>query len=383
MGYTRISSPASEEQQPEVRQPGLRLPLHISLFVLTFISMIMAGAFWIGKNPLEISNWVYGLTYAVLLMVFLSAHEFGHYIAARIHKVDATLPFYIPFPFLFLNPFGTMGAVIRTRSPIPSRRALFDIGVAGPIAGFVVCLIILVVGFITLPGKEYLYTIHPEYMSTGGKIPIWGMHFGDNLIFSALASFLSNPKSFLPPMNEIYHYPFLCVGWFGLFVTSLNLLPIGQLDGGHITYAMFGHKHRVISRIVWWTLVVLGTGSFLGVFHDLLKPDHPDKLFTFFQSMFLPVLNGLRSIVPWLFNGWFGWLVWALITRTLIKLDHPPVPDSRPLDTRRMAIGWVAILIFVGSVSYNGIYFIDGPSQPPTPSDTIVQQAEMSMILPE
>ena len=119
MGYTRISSPAGEEQQLEVHRPKQRLLLHLFLFVFSFVSTMMAGAFWVGKDPFEVSNWAHGLTYAILLITFLSAHEFGHYIAARIHKVDATLPFYIPFPFLFLNPFGTMGAVIRTRSPIP------------------------------------------------------------------------------------------------------------------------------------------------------------------------------------------------------------------------------------------------------------------------
>ena len=344
--------------------------------------MLMAGAFWVGKNPFEISNWIYGMTYAVLLITFLSAHEFGHYIAARLHKVDATLPFYIPFPFIMLNPFGTMGAVIRTRSPIPSRKALFDIGVAGPLAGFAVCLVILLIGFITLPGKEYLYTIHPEYLILGGRVPIWGMYFGDSIIFSAMAALFTNPSAFLPPMNEVYHYPFLCVGWFGLFVTSLNLLPIGQLDGGHIIYAMFGNKHRIVSRIVWWTLLILGTGSLLGWFHDIIKTDQPDSLYTFFQSIFLPLLDTLRKLAPWFFSAWFGWLIWALFTRLLIKLDHPPVPDQRPLGIGRTMVGWFSILIFIGSVSFSGIYFIDPPDRELERLRENTQRAEMLMHVP-
>lgn len=386
MGYTRLV-PTSEEQQQEVKSRGLRLPLHIALFAATFLSMLMAGAGWAGKNPYEISDWIHGLTYALLMITFLSAHEFGHYIAARIHKVDASLPFYIPFPFLLLNPFGTMGAVIRTRTAIPSKRALFDIGVAGPLAGFVVCIVILIVGFLTLPTRaefmNYIFNdIHAEqYKHLHGVLPEWGVHFGDNLIFAAFQALFTGPTRFMPPMNEMYHYPFLCVGWFGLFVTSLNLLPIGQLDGGHITYAMFGKHHRYIARIVWWILLALGFSALLGAFHDLIKVDSPDSLYTFFQSALLPVLDALKRTAPWVFDGWLGWLVWALITRTLIKLDHPPIYDTRPIGSTRMAIGWLAILVFVLSVSYNGIYEIIPSSS--TPSIDTAQPSEFVVIQPE
>lgn len=368
MGYTRIQASIHPSgQETEVPQPKQRLPLHIFLFVASFISMMMAGAWWMGKDFLEISNWQYGLTYAILLTTFLSTHEFGHYIAARLHKVDATLPFFIPFPLIFLNPFGTMGALIKTRSAIPSRKALFDIGVSGPLAGFVVCLVILVIGLATLPDASYIYQIHPEYINyvaTWGRMPVFGMYFGDTLLFSFLAKLFAPSGGFLPPMNEIYHYPFLCVGWFGMFVTALNLLPIGQLDGGHITYAMFGSRHRYIARIVWWTLLLIGTGAFLSMFYDAIQGDSPDSIYTFFQSIFLPVLGALKSAVPWFFAGWGGWLFWALFTRLFIRLDHPPVPDRNAIGPVRMAIGWLSMLIFVGTVSYNGIYFIE-----PTPTE--------------
>lgn len=222
--------------------------LHITLFIATFITCMIAGAQWQMKDASDINNWHYGITYAILLLTFLSAHEFGHYFASRIHKVDATLPFYIPVPFPEVL-FGTFGAVIKTRSPMNSKKALFDIGVAGPIAGFIVCIIFLIIGFSSLPPQEYIYTIHPNYLAHGGLIPLTGLHFGDNLLYMMFERIFSNPSVWIPPMNEMYHYPFLCVGWFGLFVTSLNLLPIGQLDGGHVIFTMFGFAQSRISRI--------------------------------------------------------------------------------------------------------------------------------------
>lgn len=369
MGYTRITPQHIPEQTEGKRKQ--KLPLHIALFVASFISMLMAGTQWAGKDFLDISNWQYGFTYAILLITFLSAHEFGHYFAARFHKVDATLPYFIPFPLLLFNPFGSMGAVIRTRTPIYTRKALFDIGVAGPLAGFVVCLIILVIGLLTLPDKSYIYQVHPEYLLLGGTIPKWGMYFGDTLLYSFLASVFGNSGGFLPPMNEIYHYPFLCVGWFGMFVTALNLLPIGQLDGGHITYAMFGRWHRYIARAAWWLIFIAGTGWWLNVFHDIIQTDQPDDIYTFFQSLLLPTLTTLKTLFPWWFASWGAWVFWALLVRFIVRLDHPPVPDTTPIGTTRMVIGWGAIAIFVLTISYNGLYEI-------APSETQKQQLQKS-----
>lgn len=206
----------------------------------------MAGVAWLNRDPMDIANFHLGLTYSILILTFLTFHEFGHYFAARIHKVDVTLPYYIPFPMI-LNPFGTMGAVIRMRQQVNSRKALFDIGIAGPIAGFIVAAGMLIYGMTHLPPFEYIYDIHPEYQTTG--VPTNGFAFGPNLLFIIFAKlFTSSPSVFLPPMNEIYHYPFLCVGWFGLLVTALNLLPVGQLDGGHIVYAIFKGKSKYVAR---------------------------------------------------------------------------------------------------------------------------------------
>lgn len=347
MGYTPVDA------QPSVRRPA-RLWVHITLFVLTFGSTMLAGAAWLGKDPQELTNGAYGLTYALLLMSFLTAHEFGHYIAARIHGVDTSLPYFLPMPYV---PFGTFGAFIRIREPIPSRRVLFDIGVAGPLAGVVVCLIILAIGFVTLPSVDYLYAIHPAYRSME-SIPTGGMYFGDNLIFAGMRAMLASDVAFMPPMNEIYHYPFLCVGWFGLFVTALNLLPIGQLDGGHVLYALIGRGQHTVARVIWWTMFSLGMLSLVATVREMYEAPSPEAFVIWIQHTIFPGLDVAMHAVPWLFTIGEGWLLWALILRFLVRIPHPVVPDDTPLDPRRIAIGWLAMAILVGSFAPRTIYFL-------------------------
>lgn len=336
--------------------------VNILLFLITFITCVIAGTFWSGSNPFSLSEWHNGMLYAVLILSFLSAHEFGHYFAARYHKVDVTLPFYIPFPFPFpgiLN-FGTFGAVIRTRDRIPTKKALFDIGVAGPLAGFVVCLGFLIYGFATLPGIEFIYHLHPEYLiNYNGQIPDIGLHFGKTLLYSGFEKIFANPNGFVPPMNEIYHYPFLNVGWFGLFVTTLNLLPMGQLDGGHISYAMFGEKHKIIAKIMWWILVVIGIGALLGLSYELLKFDYESTFMNNLKNFAFPILEIINNTVPIFFKGWFGWLIWAAIAKFFIKLYHPPIGDDMKLDSGRRIIGWLAFVILILSFSFTGIFMLE------------------------
>ncbi len=358
MGYTPLPEISEAVQTPSTAAMPQRWLLHVVLFVLTFASCMLAGAAWQGVSPdvLDPATWLSGWTYAALIMLFISAHEFGHYFAARFHGVDATLPFYIPMPFLNVMPFGTMGAIIRTRSPIASRKVLFDVGVAGPLAGFVVCILILIVGFVSLPDKSYLMRIHPEYETLfGGEIPDFGLRFGDTLAFGFLASIFAKGSGFLPPMNEIYHYPFLCVGWFGLFVTSLNLLPIGQLDGGHVVYAMFGRQQFRIARVVTAVLLAIGGMALIGELRPMMAQDSPDAIVIFLQGVFEPPLQWLESNAAWVFDGWVGWLFWAALTRFIFRFNHPPVEDPEPLDTKRMVLGWVAIAVFICSLSLNGI----------------------------
>lgn len=375
--FSSISRPSDNIPDEPATPKGSRFVTNVVLFILTFISVIIAGTAWSVKNPWEIENWQYGITYASLLMLFLTAHEFGHYIAARRHGVAASLPYFLPMPLIFLSPFGTFGAFIRTKSPILSRKALFDIGAAGPLAGFVVCLAILIIGLITLPPIDYLYSIHPDYRFLGGHLPQSGIRFGDTLLLPALQAIFSSSSGFIPPMNEIYHYPFLCVGWFGMFVTALNMLPFGQLDGGHVLYAMFGKYQRRIASVAWWLIVALGMGSVFADLSDLLRNNSPDAFYTFLQSVFTPTFEAIHRVAPWYFEGWNGWLFWALIGRFLIKLPHPPVEDDAPIGTPRMILGWLAILAFVVSFSYNGIMmngiFSDEPAKSGKTGTHVVQ----------
>lgn len=212
------------------------------------------------------------------------------------------------------------------QSPAKTKKALFDIGIAGPVAGFIAATAILVYGMTHLPPFEYIYSIHPEYQMTG--IPLSGdLAFGQTPIYWLLSKLLtSSPDVFLPPMNEMYHYPFLCVGWFGMLVTSLNLLPVGQLDGGHITYALFGSKHKIIARIFFTIMLVLG-----------LIGAAQAALWYFFD---IQILSGY---------GFLNWLIWSLLIFFVIKVDHPPVYDPEPIGLKRKLWGVFALFMFVCS----------------------------------
>lgn len=325
--------------------------LHIGLFLLTFFSTTIAGVLWLNKDPFDLNNFHLGLPYSVSIMFILTSHELGHYFAARHHKMDTTLPYFIPFPpipaliQLFGIFFGTFGAVIRIKSVIPSRKALFDVGSAGPICGFIASLIVLIYGFLNLPSPEFILSIHPDYDFTINAstnphgIPLV---FGDNLLMMGLRSLLTDPSTqFVPPMSEIYHYPFLCAGWFGLLVTALNLIPLGQLDGGHIVYAMFHKSYRKVTRIVFISLILLSLPAVL---------DSAIRIFLGF------LLNqDIGPIIPLAKYTSTAWLFWALIVYFILKIYHPPVPDETPIDDKRYALGWFCILMFILCVSLNPI----------------------------
>ncbi len=300
--------------------------IHIILFVITFITTLIAGMQWTtgSYGPYELSSFEKALPYTIAILLVLSLHEFGHYFAAKYHGVETTLPYYIPFPPIpfFLN-FGTMGAVIRTKSKIENNKAMFDIGIAGPLAGFVACLFLLIYGFTHLPDASYILSIHPDYFSPEYGENAIGLEFGDTLLFAFLRELLTDSKDFVPPMSEVYHYPYLIVGWFGLFVTAMNMIPVGQLDGGHIIYSMFGSKkHEAIASI---SMIILGVLGFLGLIDS-----------------FLEINAGI---------GWSGWLFWAFILFFVIKIKHPPVTEFKPLDPTRKIIGYLSLLILILSFS--------------------------------
>jgi len=313
----------SRQQDDKVKgKQKNRYLLHIGLFIITFITTTIAGVQWTTgqPGPYDINVLLKGLPYSITIILVITFHEFGHYFAAMYHRVSATLPFYIPFPPVpyFIN-FGTMGAVIRTRSRIYSRKAMFDIGVAGPIAGFIACMVILIYGFTQVPGVEYILSIHPDYFQPEYGQNSMNLVFGNSILFSALKEIFVAQSAFFPPMSEIYHYPYLCVGWFGLFITSMNMIPVGQLDGGHISYTMFGEENSYkVAVISFLFLFVLGIVGLVDSTMEL----------------------GLDI-------GWSGWLFWAIILYFIIRLKHPPVPDPVPLGKGRMILGYISFIIFI------------------------------------
>ncbi|MCP9438966.1 MAG: site-2 protease family protein [Nitrospira sp.] len=271
-----------------------RWTLPFGLFVLTCFTTLWAGAYQVYRGPARgpvdflLANpealWQ-GLPFAGALLFILVTHELGHYLLSRIHRVPASLPLFLPGPPHFI---GTFGAVIRIRGPIVSRLALFDIGVAGPLAGFLVAVAALIVGLklsIVVEGKAG-----------------FGLKLGEPLLLKFLAWLVIGP---IPADSDVVLHPIGFAAWFGLFVTSLNLLPIGQLDGGHVAYALWGRRQRTMALL------------------------------------FLPILFGLGVF------GWPGWFLWAFMAG-LWGIGHPPVMDpDTPLGPRRTLVGWIALAVFV------------------------------------
>ena len=299
---------------------------HLLLFLVTFVTTVIAGTEWVTgtMGPYDLESLMIGLPYSLSALFILATHEFGHYFAAKYHKVKATLPYFIPIPPIpqFFN-FGTMGAVIKTKSEIKTNKAMFDIGVAGPIAGFIASLIVLIYGFTHLPSVDYILAIHPDYfLPEYGKEAI-SLQFGNNLLFMFLQNLLTSSNEFIPPMTEVYHYPYLMTGWFGLLITAMNMIPVGQLDGGHIIYSMFGSKiQESVASISLIVLVILGVSGFVDV--------------SFEMNMGF---------------GWSGWLFWGLILFFIIKVKHPPVSYFEELDPTRKILGYFSLLILLVSFS--------------------------------
>ncbi len=313
-------------------------PLHLALFFLTVLTTLWAGAFW-GGHPVRLAplagmlkSLSVGIPYSASLLLFLTVHEFGHFFACMHHRVRATLPYYLPMPpFPSLLSLGTMGAVIKLKERMPGTNALFDIGIFGPVSGFAVCTGLLLYGFLHLPPADYITTLHPEYLSQGGiytPAPTGSLILGKNLLWLALEHLIA-PKN-LPPMTEMYHYPFLFSGWLGSLVTALNLLPVGQLDGGHLIYAMFGKKiHALTAKTFLLFITLLGFPALLELLLTILKPES--------VSLIPPIM------LQW---SWAGWMLWVFILVRLVGLSHPPTEDDFPLNIPRKISGWVTLAIF-------------------------------------
>lgn len=273
--------------RPPLERPKVLLPA--VLFLLTVLTTVAAGALQQGANIFSDPALLYkGVPFSASLLFILGTHEIGHFIASRRHGISTTLPTFIPGPPIPPLP-GTFGAVIRIKSPITTKSALVDIGAAGPLSGFIVAL------FVTAWGLDHSTVIHK-----GAAAGAMGL--GSSLIFQLL-SYITIGS--LPDNYEVMLNPVAFAGWFGMFVTAMNLIPVGQLDGGHLACAVLGRNHRIFSRIVVALLVVTGL------------------LF------------------------WFGWIVWAVLI-TLIGTDHPPVEDQHePMDKRRRLVCVAALAVFV------------------------------------
>jgi membrane-associated protease RseP (regulator of RpoE activity) len=293
--------------------------VNIALFLLTLLTTTMQGALsshgYNSMFPLQD-----GLSFSLPLMAILLCHEMGHYIAARIHKVPASLPYFVPLP-PGLGMFGTMGAVI-LQSRTSDRRKLIDIGAAGPLAGLVVAIPVLIVGL-------YLSTVQPlvgESIQEGNSILYAVMK---RLIFGA----------WLPGGGrDVVLHPTAMAGWAGLLVTMLNLLPMGQLDGGHIAFAYFGNRYGRASRLLQNLLPLLAVAVGLVVYADILAASQrlgPGVQVSPFQ------IAGNAGL-PW--GVWFVLL--ALLRRLSGGVDHPPV-DDRPLPVSRAGLFWMVFVTFV------------------------------------
>jgi len=396
--------------------------IHILLFLTTFATTTLAGAYWKGEQV--DSNWEYilsGLIFSITFLGILTIHEFGHYYFAKKYKLDVSLPYYIPFYLPGAPTIGTFGAFIRMKGQIKSRISIFDIGIAGPLTGFAAALILLIYGFATLPEKEYLYTIHPDYKQFGedyathvysydylkAKSDVYVnekytedslyyvthaatesdlkkpekvyetsftlMAIGDNLLLSFFKKVFAYQGDKIPNQFEFYRYPYLFAAYLALFFTALNLIPVGQLDGGHVIYGLFGHNtHKKIAGTFFTGFVtVAGIGLFktnpLDI--DFFSSTAADKLefvlvyggflYLAFSRMYVNYMNAILAavsvftiqlVIEFLLpdiTGYNGWMLYAFLIGRFLGVYHPPSIDERPLDTKRKVLGWFAVVVFI------------------------------------
>ncbi|WP_420575483.1 site-2 protease family protein [Ekhidna sp.] len=388
--------------------------IQLGLFIVTVITTTFAGAEWtIGKFVIMGMTWddfLFGFNFSIPFLLILTVHEFGHYFTARYHKINVTLPYYIPmwFGFIGMASIGTMGAFIRIKETIFSRVKYFDVGVSGPIAGFVLAIAFLIYGFQTLPETEYIYEIHPEYEVFGENFEermdgldtlilkkdlnpermayetlqdtidtgrAGAVFFGDNILMNLGRQYLAPDDRYVPSSKELMHYPVLLAAYLAFFFTALNLLPIGQLDGGHVLFGLFGAKnHAIISRVLftgflfyaglgWVTSADLANTSPEGIFDFVISiaiyivvvywsaysvfKQKRDRLL--YATVLFTVQFFVASTLK--VEGYTGWLLFSILIGRFIGVDHPPVVDNSPLTTGRKVLGWVALIIFILSFS--------------------------------
>ena len=309
--------PESGDGQPYYIPPPLprrdKLTRHVVLFLATLVSTSAVGGchylgFATGFKPqppipadqltsylttlfTDPTFYLNGLWYSLAVLTILGCHEMGHYLACRYYHVDASLPYFLPAP---LPLTGTLGAVIRIRQRIPSKVALFDIGIAGPIAGFVVTLPILYVGLM-------MSTVEP----LPAELPDTTVWLGEPLLFRAAAWMVFGDR---PPGTDINLHPMAFASWFGLLATALNLFPIGQLDGGHVAYAVFGRRSAILTVVMVTAAVAL----------------------------------------TWYSTSWLVWTILMLVMLLAMGPHHPPtLDDDARLDDTRLALAFFALVMLI------------------------------------
>ena len=361
--------------------PKLKIALvHGGLFLATFITATLAGAEWTYGRSVFMPDYSWqdffsGLPYSVSFLLILTVHEFGHYFMAVHHRIKTTLPFYIPLPPL---PFflGTLGALIRIKDSVRSKRQHFDIGIAGPLAGFIAALGILWYGFSHLPPPEYIFQFHPEYEQYGldyaqfvyrPELMAEGtadVIVGKNLLFLFFEKFVGDPAR-IPNVHEIMHYPLLFAGFLSLVFTSVNLLPIGQLDGGHVLYGLIGYeRHKKVAAVIYMLfLFFAGLGYiqpaessedllwkipvFIGFNYLCLTGLKISRINTLIIALSIFAVQYLIVTVFPRIHGYSGWLLFVLLIGRFVGIAHPPSEIEESLDTNRQILGWIALLIFV------------------------------------
>lgn len=297
---------AKARAEPRVLLPAL-------LFIATSGSVLWTGARMTNgwQAPTSLAELLGGWVYAVPLMAILTCHELGHYIAARRHGVPASLPYFLPLPEV--SPFGTLGAVIAMPERIRSRNALLDIGAAGPLAGLCVALPVLILGL----------SLSPVQAQSAG----YYVQEGQSLLYVLLKYLVKGP---IPGGHDVMLHPTATAGWVGLFVTMINLLPWGQLDGGHIAFALLGPVQNRIARLVRLS-VLLFFGYNLLTFVGPVLTGHSQ----------MPLALAFGNSLTWLV--WFGLL--SLLGRTMGH-DHPPV-EAGELSPARRGVAVGCLLLFV------------------------------------
>lgn len=270
-----------------VREPAISGVLSYVFYVPEYYLRIVDGLLsYAIAHPVVLSQ---GLAFSVSLLTILTAHEMGHYLACRYYGVDATLPFFIPAPPLFLA--GTFGAFIKMKSPIPSRRALFDIGLAGPLAGFIMLLPIALVGILSLQ-------VGPSPL--GGNAII----FNDPLLFRMFAKVMGRD------LVDAVPNPYYMAAWIGLLVTSLNLMPVGQLDGGHGTFAGFGPRaHKLLGRLAFITMVAI-------------------------------------ALLGYLWHSSPSGFLYAILLGVMLRVKHPAPVEWEPLGRGRIMVAIITLIVF-------------------------------------